>query len=347
MGQTLIAAVSTYIVPRGINHWLIRFIYYRLRKLLGLYIRNLNDYQRKDMVMAFFAPIALVMAALALLALLLVGYTFIYWGLGIRPLYAAFHLSGSSLLTLGFDDAKSWLFSPIIFSEAMLGTFFTAILIGYIPTIYSAFSKREALVNLLEVRAGSRISPLEMILRAHRLNRFEHFGELWERWEMWFSEVEESHTSLVAVAFFRSQKPNLSWITAGGCVLDTAALELSLLDKPNDVRAALTIRAGTVCLRSMGDFFRIPYNADPKPNDPISIQRYQFDLLCEELRKEGVPLKADLEQAWKDFAGWRVNYDTLLVTLSQMFVVPPSIWENEFRKGPVQAQNSTSLFYGK
>jgi hypothetical protein len=310
IAQTLIAAVSTYIVPRGINHWLIRFVYYRIRKIFGMYVRTQTDYNRKDLIMAFFAPTALVLVALCLLVFLMLGYSMVYWGLGVRPYFDAFHLSGSSLLTLGFDDAKSWLFTPLIFSEAMLGTFFTAILIGYIPTIYASFSKREALVNLLEVRAGSRISPLEMILRAHRLNRFEHFGDLWEQWEMWFSEVEETHTSLVAVAFFRSQKPNLSWVTAAGCVLDTAALELSLLDKTSDIRAALTIRAGTVCLRSLGDFFRIPYNADPKPSDPISIQRYQFDLLCEELRNGGVPLKADLEQAWRDFAGWRVNYDT-------------------------------------
>ncbi len=48
------------------------------------------------------------------------------------------------------------------------------------------------------------------------------------------------------------------------------------------------------------------------PDEPISITRDDFDNLCQELLANGVPLKADPEQAWIDYAGWRVNYDQVL-----------------------------------
>jgi hypothetical protein len=83
-------------------------------------------------------------------------------------------------------------------------------------------------------------------------------------------------------------------------------------------------------LRSIAAYFKFPYNPDPHfPAQPIQVSREEFDLACEELAGQGVPLKADREQAWRDFAGWRVNYDTLLVALAAITTAPPSPWTGE------------------
>jgi hypothetical protein len=99
------------------------------------------------------------------------------------------------------------------------------------------------------------------------------------------------------------------------------------VDIPNNPQAALCIRSGYLALRRIGDFFNIPYNPNPRfPTDPISVSREEFDALCQQLAEADIPLKLDREQAWRDFAGWRVNYDYVLLALAGMIMVPWSPW---------------------
>ena len=104
--------------------------------------------------------------------------------------------------------------------------------------------------------------------------------------------------------------------------MDAAALHLSTVDSAPVPNAARCLRAGYLSLRHIADFFGVPHNADPSPTDPISITREEFDAACAEMAAAGVALKADRDQAWRDFSGWRVNYDTVLVTLAGFFMAP-------------------------
>ena len=99
-----------------------------------------------------------------------------------------------------------------------------ALLMAYLPTMYAAFSRREQAVSMLEVRAGNPPSALEMLLRFNRIQGLDKLGDYWKTWEVWFADVEESHTTLPALVFFRSPRSDNSWITAAGAVLDTAAI---------------------------------------------------------------------------------------------------------------------------
>jgi hypothetical protein len=212
------------------------------------------------------------------------------------------------------------------FSEATIGLILVALLIAYLPTMYAAFSRRETAVTMLEVRADNPPSAVEMILRFHRIHGLDQLGEQWKAWEIWFADIEESHTSLPALVFFRSPRADRTWVTAAGAVLDAASLTLSTVDIPNDASAALCIRAGYLALRRIADFFGMPYDPAPRPGDPISVSRAEFDVACRRLAEAGVPLKSDLEQAWRDFAGWRVNYDSVLLDLAGLTMAPSAPW---------------------
>jgi hypothetical protein len=85
-----------------------------------------------------------------------------------------------------------------------------------------------------------------MLLRFHRIGQLE---EITETWETWFADLEESHTTLAPLVFFRSSNPEQSWVTASGAILDAAALYLSCLDLPPSPEAMLCIRAGYLSLR--------------------------------------------------------------------------------------------------
>ena len=94
-------------------------------------------------------------------------------------------------------------------------------------------------------------------------------------------------------------------MTAAGAILDYASLYSSTLDLPRDPQAELCIRAGFLALRRIADFFGIPYEAQPRAGDTISIAKSEFDDVYDRLRASGVPVKADREAAWRAFAGRR------------------------------------------
>jgi hypothetical protein len=301
-----------------------------LRRAFEFLMRFAKTFEQKDAIFAYYAPIGLMLLVPTWYVLMTVGYAAMYWALGAGDLFTDVRLSGSSLLTLGFATSDSFLVNLLVFSEATLGLILVALLIAYLPTMYSAFSRREESVNLLEVRAGSPPSAVEMLLRFNRIHGLERLADYWSIWETWFAELEESHTTLPALVFFRSPRGEQSWITAAGTVLDAATLTLSAVDVPYTPNAALCIRAGFLSLRKISDSFDIPYPPDPHfPKVPISISREEFEAVLDVLQAEGLPLKADHDQAWQDFAGWRVNYDHTLLALCSLVIAPPAFWSSD------------------
>jgi len=326
---TFLSAVRTFVLPRSSPTILTRVIFLTMRDLFSIIEKRATTYEQRDRILALYAPLSLLVMPPVWLICVLAGFMGMFWAVGSRSWYQALRISGSSLLTLGFVPLDRLLDVLLGYSEATLGLILVALLIAYLPSMYSAFQRRETAVTLLEVRAGTPPSAIELFQRLHRLSRLEKLSELWSSWEIWFAELEESHTSLPALAFFRSPKPSQSWITAAGTVLDAAALAASTLDIPRDVQGDLCIRAGYLALRRICDFFALPYNPQPTPDDPISVTRAEFDAACEQLAAVGVPLKPDREQSWRDFAGWRVNYDTPLLLLASTITAPPARWSSD------------------
>jgi hypothetical protein len=329
VGATFGSAIRTVILPRGIPAKLGRLVFITMRALFRVRIGRNATYERRDRVMAGYAPTSLLVLLVVWISLVLVGYTAMYWGLGERSIRHAFRLSGSAILTLGFERPANLPATVLAFTEAALGLVLLAMLITYLPSIYNAFSRREAAVTALEVRAGSPPSGVELIERYWALERIDQLDELWTRWEDWFVDVEETHLSFPALVFFRSPQPDHSWVTGSGAVLDAASLSLAAVDIPRNVRAEFCIRAGYLALRRIAQFFGIPYDPDPKRGDPITIGRNEFDQACERLAAAGVPLKPDRDEAWLDFAGWRVNYDAVLVALAGLTAAPYAPWSSD------------------
>jgi len=335
---TVMTAVRTFVLPRGENAWLSRQVFRVVYRFFLLLAYKKKSYDERDHILALFSPVVLLVLPIVYLALIVIGYTPIYWVLNPAPLsrislVEAFHLSGSSLMTLGFAAVNQYDIPAMIvsFSEAALGMILVALLIAYLPTIYGAFSKREKLVAMLEVRGGTPPSGVTILQRVYR-NRGDvsALNTVWERWEEWFAEIEESHTSLVALVFFRSPMPDRHWVTAAGAVLDAASLLDATVDEPRSVASVLVIRAGYVSLRRIADYFgNIPYNPDPAPDDRISITREEFNEAYDALQQAGIPVVEDQDEAWRHFSGWRVNYDRVLVGLARLTSAPYALWSSD------------------
>ena len=330
-GYTFISATRSFVLPRSAAEPITGFVFRSMRKLFNFLMRWLPEYEQRDNLMSIYAPLSLLMMVPTWLFLTTIGYALIFWGMGVTPFVRAFVFSGSSILTLGFSTADTLPQTLVAFVEATVGLILVAMLISYLPTMYAAFSRRETAVSLLEVRAGMPPTAAELIWRLHGTQMSTDDAAFWESWEFWFTEIDETHTSLAALVFFRSPRSNQSWVTAAGAVLDAAALVASTVEGVTPVHPVLVIRAGRMALRHIADFFRVPYNPDPHfPEDPISVTQEEFNQAYDRLREQGIPLNPDREDAWINFAGWRVNYDSVLVALSDLVMAPQTPWLAEF-----------------
>lgn len=331
IGWTLKSAIRTFVLPRGENTWLTRNVFRGTQYLFRRGRFNALTYEQRDKRMALFAPTTLLILPLVWMMLIMFGFSGIFFALGIEPYKDALVMSGSSLMTLGtipFVEDNLPL-TLLEFLEAAIGMGVMALLISYLPTMYSAFSQREGIVSMLEVRAGKPPSVETFITRLHGIQGLDDLTEMWSTYEQWFTTIEETHTSLAPLIFFRSPDPQRSWVTATGAILDTAAFMLSSVDVPNDPQAALCLRAGFLTLRSIADFFGIEYNDDPQPEDLISIDRLEFEEVYDTLFEVGVPLNPDRDYCWEHYKGWRVNYDDTLLQLATLTMAPYAPWSSD------------------
>ncbi len=330
---TLGSAVRTVVVPRGERVVIVRFVFTVFRRVFS---------RRSEASKARFAPLALITLPLAWALGVGLGCSALFWSLGVEPYRDALVLSGSSLTTLGFRTTADLPTLVVSILEGLVGLGLVALLISFLPTIYTAFSRRETAVAKLHLRSTDRhghASPATLLIRSHLIDALDQMTELWADWENWFVEVEETHTSFPMLVFFRSPVPERSWIVSAGLALDSAALFSSTLDLPRAPRANLMIRSGTLALRQIADFYGFDHPSDPAPTDPISITRQEYDEVYDRLSRAGVPVRPDREQAWLDFAGWRVNYDVVLRTLASFVEAPPSRWVSDrpiaYRRPPI------------
>ncbi len=322
---TFFSVVRTFVVPRNEKVLLTRIVFGGMRIIFELLLTLSKSFSFWDRVMALYAPVSLLALSITGIGLIFSSYWSMFTGLGI-PWKSACALSGSFLLTLGSASTHSIYFNFLGYSESIIGLIMVALLVSFLPTIYTAFSKREVLVARLEFRAGSPPSGVEIVARLYRLGELHLLDQLWSVWENWFVEVEESHTSLFALAFFRSPKPQRSWINAAGAILDAACLVSSTVEREPNYQTDMCFQAGVSALCSIAEFFNRPATCGPGKEKSISVSQEQYKLACLKLSNQGVPMKRDTVKAWADFKQARSQYDGALLSLAALTIAPEASW---------------------
>jgi hypothetical protein len=85
------------------------------------------------------------------------------------------------------------------------------IVIGYMPAVYSAFSRRETAMSQLATRAGSPPAATSLLQRAAARGSWRHLERDLQAWEEWAAELMETHLTYPLLAFYRSQHLNQNW----------------------------------------------------------------------------------------------------------------------------------------
>jgi hypothetical protein len=297
-----------------------------------------RSYTAMDSILATSEPVALLVLLATWLTVAIAGFTMVNWAIGDATLGTAFSEAGSSLFTLGFTLGHNSGSHVVDFIAAGTGLVLVALQIAYLPTIYSAYNRRETLVTLLESRAGAPAWGPELLIRHQLVGLIDNLPSLFGDWERWAADVAESHTSYPSLLYLRSPRARNSWVVSLIAVMDAAALTLAIDPKGAPIEARMCVRMGFTCLRDIAQVTGIPFDPDPDPDQPITLPFEEFEAACAHLREIGYPTSRPFEEAWPQFRGWRVNYEDVAYALASALNAPPARWT-----GPRQIFRGESL----
>src|SRR6202167_6169146 len=225
--------IGTLIVPRPVASWLTRLVD---RVVLAGYhtlTRRRTEYNELDPILATQAAAILGTQLVAWLAIVLAGFTLLLWPFAKSGISSAVTDAGSSIFTLGFSEPSGAAPAALVFLASATGLIIVALQIGYLPTLYAAFNRRETEVALLNARSGVPSWGPELLARTHYalgsgVSSLNTLPQLYSRWERWAADVAERHTPYLPLVRFRSPRRRSSWVIGLLAVLDSAALYLAL-----------------------------------------------------------------------------------------------------------------------
>jgi hypothetical protein len=333
---TATSVVGTLVMPRGIDSRMSRFCERAVDLAFVVATWRVRDFTRRDRILAWQAPVVLLLRLALWMCLLVLGYALLLVPAVSGSLAHALSEAGSSMFTLGYAAPTNTGTATIDYIAAYTGLVVIGLQVGYLPTFYAAFNRRETLVTLLTSRAGVPAWGPEILARTqwgiYDSDTAAALGELFDDWERWSAAVAESHTTYLILVRLRSPRPLSHWLISVLAVMDAAALHLSLSPGHEPKQSArLCLRMGFVALNQIARTMGLPTREDADPDTPISISYQEFAAAVDLLRAVNYPVERPAEQAWPDFRGWRVNYDTTVLALARALDAPPALWSGTRR----------------
>ena len=285
---------------------------------------------RREAFLSGYGPLSLLTLFALWLAGLVVGFGLLHWAIGSAsgggaaklPLTTYLYMSGTTLFTIGYGDVmpatSSGRLLAVIEGGTGLGTL--AVIVGYLPVLYQAFSQRERVIGMFDARAGSPPTAGELVRRMTEAKHLKAANGFLREWERWSTELLESHLSFPVLSYYRSQHDNQSWLAALTAILDTCALALVGIQGIDKYQAQLTFAMARHAAVDLALIFWTP------PEGPVEDR-----VDCGKLRELLAQLAADdcvdcdLDVAVARLTQLRGLYEPFLYGLSRYFklALPP------------------------
>lgn len=302
----LLDAFETVVLPRRVlrNFRLTAYFYRRTWIPWRRIASRIKTMSRQQNFLGYYGPLSLILLLGFWAAELILGFALVQYGIGGHEQLSGERLtfgkilyhSGETFFTLGYGDIvpTSGLARALSVFEAGMGFAFLGVVIGYIPVVYSSFSRREIQISMLDARAGSPPSAVELLVRL--AGRTEEPGvnqrvmdEVLRDWERWAAELLESQLSYPVLTFFRSQHSNQSWLAALTTMLDVTALVLTGIEGVHPGQAKLTF---AMARHAAVDLAQV-VNARHDPSAPERLPDAELEALRGVLEAAGLRLRTD------------------------------------------------------
>ncbi|MBA2338973.1 MAG: two pore domain potassium channel family protein [Pyrinomonadaceae bacterium] len=293
--------------------------------------QSIHSKKQHETVLSYFGPLSLIVLLCVWAFGLIVAYAMIQWALqspvnapeGVATFGTYLYMSGETFVTLGYGDVspRESLGRFISVAEAATGLGFVAMIIGYLPILSQAFSRREVSISLLDARAGSPPSASELLRRHGEGNNLDELNSLLREWERWAAELMESHLSYPVLSYFRSQHDNQSWLAALTTVLDTCALVMTGVRGAPSRQARLTFAMARHAMVDLSQVFLTP----PLAPEPDRLPHERFLQLRDALASAGVTL-CNEPTAEARLAELRGMYEPYVNALAELLLFDLPAW---------------------
>jgi Ion channel len=333
----LLDAFQTIILPRrAIGRFrLTRIFFIATWRPWAFLTRGLHNARKRETAFSYYGPMSLIFLLVVWASVMVLGFALIYYALGTpftdvlgrQGFRSDLYVSGSAIFTFGLGDIvpQSALARGLVIIEAGTGLGLLAIVMGYFPVLYGAFSRREVSISLLDARAGSPPTAAELMRRHAYEGGNQALALLLVEWERWSAELLESHISYPLLCYFRSQHNNQSWISALTAVLDTSALLITGVQGHEARQAQLTFAMARHALVDLAQiFFRQPITDMP---DRLPPERYEelYKMLC----ASGVSVCRD-GHSYERLRDMRSLYEGYAQAMSDYLRMPLPPWIEEY-----------------
>jgi hypothetical protein len=298
--------------------------------------KHIQNSARREAMLGYFGPLSLILLMVMWAMGLIFGFAMLQYGTGQHLQFvgqvASFRMllyhSGETFFTLGYGDIvpTTYVARGLAVLEAGMGFAFLGVVIGYLPTIYSAFSQREIEISLLDARAGSPPTVAEFLARFGNCPQQTVLDQIFRDWERWSTEILESHLSYPVLSFFRSQHSNQSWLAALTTMLDASAVVMAGIDGIYSEQARLTF---AMARHAVVDLAQV-VNARYDPNDSDRLDPSELERLREYLQSHGLRLNQG-EQFAEKLRNLRLQYEPYATAIGRnLFLsVPPWIQQGK------------------
>ena len=299
--------------------------------------RAAKSFEVKDTLLAPAAPVALLAGLVVWIGFFVLGYACMLERTT-HGFASAFTQASVALFSVGTAHAGGTPNSTVDIAAGATWAIVVTLQIAYLPSLYDAFNRRETLVAMLESRAGLPAWGPEVLARHQLVGIIDALPGLYSDWERLAADLAESHTTYPVLLLFRSPEPWYSWVVGLLAVLDAAAMDLALSPDASSSQARLCLRMGFTTFNRIAKTLGWPVDLDPNPEGPITLTFEEFEQAVHMLEEIGYPMELTAEEAWPNFRGWRVNYETNAYRLADRVVAPPAPWSGprtHLRSGPV------------
>ena len=195
-----ISLVGTLIVPRPAGGRLMIWVDRIVHAGFQLMTAPVNNYHRRDRILAAQAATLLICQLVAWLLVAYIGFGLLLWPFTHGGVTLSFDNAGPAFWFAGDFTEDGAAVRAILYAAALIGLVTVTLQIAYLPTLYSAFNRRETDVALLNARAGVPSWGPELLARTHYAlgsgaSTINTLPDLYDQWERWAADIAESHTT--------------------------------------------------------------------------------------------------------------------------------------------------------
>jgi Ion channel len=332
-------AFETVVLPRRVARhfkltaWFLRRTWIPWKKIAG----RIRTPSLQQSFLGYYGPLSLILLMVFWAVSLIVGFALLQYGiggheqLGNEPITFSriIYHSGETFFTLGYGDIvpTSSMARALSVLEAGMGFAFLGVVIGYLPVVYGSFSRREIQISMLDARAGSPPTAVELLVRLAGASENPTIDQrvldaVLRDWERWAGELLESGISYPVLSFFRSQHSNQSWLGALMTMLDVTSLLLTGIEGIQPGQAKLTFAMARHAAVDLAQTVNARY-------DPQAAERLTdagFDSLRETLAAAGLKLRST-DEARQKLTRLRSMYEPYVYSTARNLMVELPPWQ--------------------